>query len=69
MNYDTSYELQVTSFEIHVTSYELKSVTRQIMPAPADDSTVRDLDHSMIVQFKIISYIERIQLSWLICTG
>jgi hypothetical protein len=66
----TSYELQATSFdETQVTSYELKSVTSQILPVPADDITVQDLDHSMIVQCKIVAYIDRIQLSRLICAG
>jgi hypothetical protein len=64
-----SYELRATSFEIQVTSYELKSVTCQILPAPANDCTVQDLDRSMIVQCKIAPYIDRIRLSRLICAG
>ncbi len=76
MSYDTSYKLRVTSykllamsFEIQVTSYELKSATCQILPALADDSMVQDLDCSMNVQCKIVPYIDRFQLSRLICAG
>ncbi len=60
----TSYELRATSFRILVKSYELRSVKCRIPPAPADDSTVQYLDRSMI---KL--YIDRIQLSRLICAG
>jgi hypothetical protein len=63
------YKLRATSFEIQVTSYELKSVTCQILLAPADDCTVQDLDRSMIVRCKIAPYIDRILLSQLICAG
>ncbi len=66
---ESSYKLRATSFEIQVTSYELISVTWKIPPAPADDTTVRYLDRSMIVRRKIVPYIDRIQLSRLICTG
>jgi hypothetical protein len=57
------------SFEIHVTGYELRTVTGKILPAPADYSMVWDLDFSMIVQYKIVPWIDKIQLSWLICAG
>jgi hypothetical protein len=41
------------TFEIQVTNYELKSVTCKSLPAPDDDSMVRDLFRSMIVRCKI----------------
>jgi hypothetical protein len=65
----TSYELQATNFEKQVTSYEIRSVTCKIPPALADDSMVRYLDRSVIVQCRIVLYIDRAQLSWLICAG
>jgi hypothetical protein len=65
----TSYELQITSFEKQVTSFKRRYVTCKIQPAPADDSTVWYLDLSMIVRCRIVPYIDRIQLSQLICTG
>jgi hypothetical protein len=65
----TTYEQRATNFEKQVTSYDIRSVTCKILPAPADDSTVRYLDHSMIVQCRIVPYIDRIQLSWLIRAG
>jgi hypothetical protein len=72
MSYDISYKLRViraTSIEIQDTSYELKSVTCQILPAPAGDCTVQDLDRSIIVRCNIAPYIDRIRLSRLIYAG
>jgi hypothetical protein len=65
----TSYELRATSFEIQDTSYEQKNCTCQILPAPADDCTVQDLDRSIIVRCNIAPYIDSIRLSRLICAG
>ncbi len=52
----TSNELQARNFEKQVTSYEIRSVTCKTPPALADDSTVRYLDRSMIVQCRIVPY-------------
>jgi hypothetical protein len=41
MSYEIQYKLQDTSFEIQVTSYRLKSLAFQILPAPADDCTLK----------------------------
>jgi hypothetical protein len=65
----SSYKLWTMSFEIQVTSYELISVTWKILAARSDDTTVWYLDRSMIVRCKIVPYIDRIQLSRLICAG
>ncbi len=64
MSHDTSYELWNTSYELRA-----KTVTWKILPAPADDNTVRYLTRSRIVWCKIVPYIDKIQMSRLICAG
>ncbi len=71
MSYDTSYKLRVTNYKLWDTSYELRAkICDMQKPACAgwwQYGTVPG--RTMMVRCRIIPYIDKNQLSWLICAG